>query len=258
MKQFVMLALVGVLAGACNTSFNELQNSYLPHDISRPLQMYPRASGEACEHRLLFFIPLGDSSINDAVLDLTKGSDKVDNLFGVQVETRWSFWLLGNSVCTRVSAHPVVYKDSRVKLTPFETNMMLGRLTRNPPVSNTTGGAPEAPAEPLAPRAVQGETPYVPPTKVDTVPKTPTIPTTPTTPVVVKAPEPPADPAPTQAECDSKCGRFSALWEGSDAIKATIRSGCVKKCMVKTNKEYRKCIEGAASVSDISRCNAIE
>jgi len=190
-------------------------------------------------------------------LDLTKGSDKVDNLFGVQVETRWSFWLLGNSVCTKVSAHPVVYKDSKVKMNPFEINMMNGRLIRTPPVSNATAGSTEASVDPLAPRATQPETQYVPP-KVDATPKNPTPPTNPTPPVVVKLPEPPADPAPTQAECDSKCGRFAGLWEGSDAIKGTIRSGCVKKCMVKQNKEYRKCIDGAASVSDISRCNSIE
>lgn len=258
MKQLVLLVALGVTLGACNTSFNELQATYLPHDITRPLQMYPRAAGEACEHRLLFFIPLGDASVNEALLDLTKGSDKVDNLFGVQVESRWSFWLLGTSHCTKISAHPVVYKDSKVKLTPFELNMMQGRLVRTPPVSNGTAGS-EAAADPLAPRGNVPDVPYVPPTRVETpvVPKNPTPPTNPT-PVVVKIPDPPADPAPTQAECDGKCARFAGLWEGSDAIKATIRSGCLKKCMVKEKKEYRKCIDAAASVADISRCNAIE
>ncbi len=258
MKQLVMLVTIGVLFGACNTSFNELQATYLPHDISRPLQMYPRAAGEACEHRILFFIPLGDSSVNEALMDLTKGSDKVDNLFGVQVESRWSFWLLGTSQCTRVSAHPIVYKDSKVKLTPFEVNMMSGRLVRTPPVSNAAAGSNDASVDPLAPRGTIPETPYVPPTRVDPIPpRNPTPPTNPTPPVV-KLPDPPADPAPTQAECDSKCGRFSGLWEGSEAIKGTIKSGCVRKCMVKEKKEYRKCIDSAGSVADISRCNAIE
>ena len=256
-RVLTVVVMVALLAG-CNTAFRDMQATYLPNDVSRPHQMYPRVAGEACEHRFLFFIPIGAASLNDAIFDMTKGKEKVDNLFAVQVEEKWSFWLLGSSSCLRVSAHPVTYKDNLVKIAPFEWNNMNGNLVRVPPVANTVGGADTA--EPYNPRGTVPGTPYVQPVQpVQPIqPIQPVQPVKPVQPVQPVVKVPPPDPAPTQAECDAKCTTFSALWEGSPAIKATIRSGCVKKCMVKENKAYRSCIEGASSVSDISRCNAVE
>ena len=227
---FVSVALLV----SCNTTFRHAQESYAPYDFSRPAQVYPRLSAEACEHRLLGFWKVsGDASVGNALARLTRGSAKIDNIMAYQIEDRWGFWLIGITSCTVISGYPVLYKDTASKLELFEANKLAGRLVKKPEI-----GAPsKAPA------------PYVPP-KGGTGTYTPR--------KVSPAPLPPRKEAgPTKRGCEKSCGKFADLWKGSDAIRSTIRMQCVKKCMQPENSGYRKCIDGASKIDDIARCNSM-
>lgn len=226
----LVVMLVGV---SCTTSLSQLQTSYVPHDESRPVQVYPRLKGSACEWRLFCAFKVGgDRSVNSAIAAMTRGSAKIDNLFGVQVEESQSCFLLVSKVCTDLSAYPVVYKDANPKRQLFEANMMAGRLVKQPA---SPGGGTAAPAPTNT--GARNTQPY----------KTTATPT------------PTAPPAllPTKKECEAKCARFAKLWSGSDAIRSTIRGQCVKKCLSPENNAYRSCIDGAAKIDDIAKCNGM-
>jgi len=235
MRSLLALLLVALLASACTTSFRQLETSYAPHDFSRPVQVYPRLTGEACEWRLFGFIAVsGDNTATEAMGKLTRSSAKIDNLVSVQVMEHNANYLVISKSCTVVSGYPVVYKDALPKWEPFEANMMAGRLVKKPDVS--PGGTP-SPQGPVAPPPSGKSGPTV---KRDVPPP----------------PEPaPKNSAPTQQQCESKCANFAVLWKGSDAIRGTIRGQCVKKCLQPENAEYRKCIEGASKIDDIAKCN---
>ncbi|MBM4352820.1 MAG: hypothetical protein FJ109_03340 [Deltaproteobacteria bacterium] len=234
MRSLPALLLAVLLASACTTTFRQLETSYAPHDFSRPVQVYPRLAGEACEWRLFGLIAVsGDNSATEAMSKLTRSSAKIDNLLSVQVMENNVNYLVVSKSCTHVSAYPVVYKDTLPKWEPFEGNMMSGRLVKKPEVSPGGGAVP---------------TPVSPPPPGKTGP-------------TVKRDEPPIPPpptkstVPTQSQCESKCASFATLWKGSDAIRGTIRGQCVKKCLQPENEEYRKCIEGASKIDDIGKCN---
>ncbi len=237
MRSLIALTLAVLLAPACTNSFRQLETAYAPHDFARPVQVYPRLSGEACEWRLFGIIAVsGDNSATEAMSKLTRSSPKIDNLVSVQVMEHNANYVFVSKSCTVVSANPVVYKDTLPKWELFEANMMAGRLVKKPDV--TPGGAP-------APGPVANT-----PTPAPTGKSGP----------VVKKEEPPTPvpakkSAPTQAQCEAKCANFATLWKGSDAIRGTIRGQCVKKCLQPENEAYRSCIEGASKIDDIGKCN---
>ncbi len=228
----VLLVAVLVLGVSCTTSFRQLQTSYVPHDESRPVQVYPRLKGTACEWKLFGMLGVGgDRSTNAAISAMTRGSAKIDNLFGIQIEESSNFYLLVSKACTNVSAYPVVYKDANPKRQLFEPNMMAGRLVKQP--ASPGGSAPAPAAVPTETRPTQ---PYSPPTA---------------------PPAAPRELLPTKKECEGKCTDFAKLWSGSDAIRSTIRGQCVKKCLVPENGAYRDCIDGASKIDDIAKCNGM-
>jgi len=220
-----------VLGISCTTSFSQLQTSYVPHDETRPVQVYPRLKGSACEWKLFGLLGVGgDRSANTAIAKMTRGSAKIDNLFGLQVEESTGFYLLISKVCTNVSAYPVVYKDANPKRQLFEANMMAGRLVKQPAAP---GGGTVAPT----PTRTTPTPTYRPPT-------------------TAPAPTPRAV-LPTKRQCESKCTKFAKLWSGSNAIRSTIRGQCVKKCLTPENGAYRDCIDGASKIDDIAKCNSM-
>ena len=223
-----------VLLAACNTTFRHAQESYAPYDFSRPAQVYPRLTAEACEHRLLGIWTIsGESTVGNALARLTRGSAKIDNIMSYQVEQKWGFWFLGTTSCTVISGYPVLYKDTAPKLELFEANKLAGRLVKKPQVATPT----KAPA-PYTPPS--GGTGTYTPKKVAPAPLAPR-----------------KEKGPTKRGCEKSCGKFSQLWKGSDAIRSTIRMQCVKKCLQPENSSYRKCIDGAAKIDDIARCNSM-
>ncbi len=227
----ILLVVIMVLGVSCTTSFIQLQTSYVPHNESRPVQVYPRLKGAACEWRLFCRFKVGgDRSSNLAIAKMTRGSAKIDNLFGVQVEQSSACYLFVGKSCTNVSAYPVVYKDANPKRQLFEANMMAGRLVKQPAAP---GGGTVAP------------------TPTRTTP-TPTYRPTPTTPPVA-----PRAVLPTERQCEEKCTKFAKLWSGSNAIRSTIRGQCVKKCLTPENGAYRDCIDGASKIDDIAKCNSM-
>ena len=232
------LALVSL---ACNTTFRQVEKSYLPHDQNRAMQVYPRLTGEACEQRILFFIPIGDSSVNKALGQLTKYSTQVDNILGVQVEDKWSFWLLGSTHCTVVSGYPVLYKDNGAHWQPFEKNMMMGKLLRAPVVS----GQGQTPARSNATTS----SPI--PSLTEPVEMAAPVRTEPVAPAAVR------NETPTQPMCEEKCGRIGNLWNGSDAVRSAIRKQCMGKCLKPEKKDYRDCIDSAKSWDDLRQCNKL-
>jgi len=238
MRSLIVLSLAVLLIPACTTSFRQLETAYAPHDFARPVQVYPRLSGEACQWRLFGFIAVaGDNSAVEAMAKLTRSSPKIDNLVSVQVMEQNANYLVVSKSCTVVSANPVVYKDTLPKWQLFEANMMAGRLVKQPEVTpgGTVAPGPTPPPVGPAPIAKTG------PTVKKEEPPTPA-------PAAKKS-------APTQAQCESKCANFATLWKGSDAIRGTIRGQCVKKCLQPENEAYRSCIEGASKIDDIGKCN---
>jgi len=243
MGRTLALALATLLAicAGCTTTYRHAQDSFAPYDFGRPAQVYPNLKGEACSHQLFWVWTVsGDSSAAAALAAMTRGSAKIDNIIGFQVEEKWGFWLVGTTTCTVVSGYPVVYKDANPKWQLFEPNMAAGKLVAQPPVTPATSGA-SAPSLPAPVGAARPGTTGTPAAK----PTTPTLPPR------------EADAAPTQSDCDSMCSKFASLWKGSDAIRSTIRGQCVKKCMKPENKTYRNCIDGASKLDDIARCNAL-
>ena len=241
MRPFLTVTILVALscAAGCNTTFRHLVTSYAPHDETRPVQVYPRAQGEACSSKILFFIPVGDNSTTTALLRMTKGSPQVDNILTYQVEEKWAFWLLGYTSCTVVSGYPVIYKDDRGKWKLFETNMLQGKLVSKPEVSEPT---------PYKTKIDDGQ----PAPKKEVETKTETSETEP-----VPFPPKKRETGPTQAECEQMCADFAKVWQGSDAIRATIRGQCMKKCLDPENEAYRECIKGAKKLDDITRCNSM-
>lgn len=225
-----------LMATSCTTSFAQLETSYVPHDQGRPVQVYPRLKGEACEYKLFGLIGIaGDRSTNAAIAKMTRGSAKIDNLFGIQVDTSSTFYVFVSKNCTNVSAYPVVYKDAQPKQQLFESNMMAGRLVKKP--AAVGGGAAPTPT----PKPTPTPTPtYRPATKPTPTP-------------VAK----PREVYPTKRECEGKCANFAKLWRGSDAIRSTISGQCVKKCLTPEKKAYRQCIENASKIDDIAKCNSM-
>lgn len=226
----IFLVVVMVLGVSCTTSFSQLQTSYVPHDETRPVQVYPRLTGTACEWKLFGLLGVGgDRRANTAIGKMTRGSAKIDNLFGLQVEESSEYYLLVSKVCTNVSAYPVVYTDSNPKRQLFEANMMAGRLIKQP--AAPSGGFAPAPTHPT------------------------------TTPAPTYRPTTPSPAAravlPTKRQCEGKCTDFAKLWRGSNAIRSTIRGQCVKKCLTPENGAYRDCIDGASKIDDIARCNSM-
>ena len=237
MKHFMILSFVTALAAgasACNYSAVEIRESYIPMEDGRPHKMSYRRTGEACTSRLFGFIPLGGSTrLDAAVSKMTRNSEKVDNILGLHVEEKWTFWLLGTTNCTVVSGYPVIYVDDMPKRGVFSGRMMYG----------PAGGGVAAPSTPMR------ETPPV---------VAPTPRPTPTPPTHTTAPTPKPEPrtaTPTKAECEKKCARFAGIWKGSDAIQGTIRRNCVQKCVKPDKKAYRSCIDSASSIEDIGKCN---
>ena len=231
----VLLVSVALLV-SCNTTFRHAQDSYAPYDFSRPVQVYPRLSAEACEHRLLgIWTVSGEATIGNALARLTRGSAKIDNIMAYQVGEKWGFWFLGVTSCTVVSGYPVLYKDTAPKLELFEANKLAGRLVKKPEVA-----MPSKTPAPYVPTTTGGTGSTYTPKKVAPAPLAPR-----------KAA------GPTKRGCEKSCGKFAGLWKGSDAIRSTIRMQCVKKCMQPENSAYRKCIDGAAKIDDIARCNSM-
>jgi hypothetical protein len=239
MNRLLACLVVASLASGCITSFQHAQDSFAPYDFGRPAQVYPNLKGEACEHRLFGFWKVsGDASASAAIATMTRGSAKIDNILGYQVEQKTGFWLLGFTSCTVVSGYPVIYKDSNPKWQLFEGNMVAGKLVAQPAVTPASAGpGPSVPSVPVA-----ADKPAAGPVKTSKP---------------AGLPPREADAAPTQEECDGMCGKFATLWKGSDAIRSTIRGQCVKKCLKPENKTYRNCIDGASKLDDISRCNAL-
>lgn len=245
------LLLLLALPSACVSSFVQMQESYVPHDPTRPAQVLQRVTREACEWRLFGFLPIsGDNSANTAVADLISSSPKIDNILAVHVTTTSTLYLVVWKVCTEVSGYPVVYKDNQPRLTPFRARMpKAGEKVRSkalatgnvPTASSTFGSAGATKSSPAHSAATSIPSK---PTKAGNWPKSDT-------------PAKPTIRGPTQSECESKCGRFAGLWKGSDAIKTTIRAQCMKKCLIPENSAYRKCIEEASKIEDITRCNAL-
>jgi hypothetical protein len=235
-KLLPLLGIAVLLLGvSCTTTFHQLESAYVPHDAARSSQVYPRLTGEACEWKLFGLLGVGgDASVNEAIGKMTRGSAKIDNLIGVQVEGTSAFYFFVSKNCTRVSAYPVVYRDTVPKLQLFEGNMMTGKLVKKPAVS---GSGDVAPAPSPTP------TPAPTPTYAPTPAPTP-------------APAP-KEALPTKSQCETKCSRFATLWKGSDAIRATIRGQCVKKCLKPENGAYRDCIDSASKIDDIAKCNSM-
>jgi len=250
----VLLTLAAMLP-ACASTFVHMQESYVPHDNSRPAQVLLRVTGEACEWKLFgLFAVSGDNSANTAMADLTNSSPKIDNILAVHVIETSTWYLLVSKACTEVSGYPVVYKDTLPKLALFDVRML--RAGEKVRASDLAKGGVQMSASVMP-------TPEVAPTA--TVTPTPTTSTAvkkgtevkKTVAVTKTVTPPPAESAPTQAQCEAKCGKFAGLWKGSDAIKTTIRGQCVKKCLVPGNKAYRECIEDASKIDDITRCNSL-
>jgi len=232
------VALLG-LCLSCSTSFKQVVPSYVPYNESRPIQVYPRLTGESCEWKLFALFPIsGSNQVNAAVASMTRGSTKIDNLFGFQVEEKTRNYLVVSSRCTLVSGYPVIYKDTDVKWQLFEPNMMTGKLVKKPPVSR--GGAATKTSTTTTRKTGKS---YKPRAKTGRPART----TSPTT----------GSSGPTKKQCETKCARFATLWKGSDAIRSTIRAQCIKKCLKPGNDKYRQCIERASKIDDIAKCNSM-
>lgn len=250
MRRTILLSILAtaVLMG-CNVTYQQMETTYLPHNDARPQKVFARQSAQACSHRILFFIPVGDNSVNKAVGNLTHYHPRVDNLLGVQVEQTWGFWLLGQTVCTRVSAYPVAYTDAGPHWQPFDMGKMEGTgeasqaggstavattpPTPSTPVTSVTSESTPPGTTDLPPRTVEPRTTYTPP------------------------PKPPEDPKPTQADCDRMCGRTAGFYEGSSVVQSTIRRQCVDKCLTPEKKAYRMCIEKAQNWDQVKACNKL-
>lgn len=248
-RLIVAFLCVAILWG-CSRSFMGSRTAYIPHDFARPVQVYPKLEAEACEHRILgVWTVSGEASLRAAVGEMTKGSSKIDNLLGFEVENKTGFWLLGTTSCTVVSGYPVMYKDTLPHVEPFEDNMLIGELVRKPTIIPGTQGGAGTPVAYAAPqRDNRGSSSSGTTTRVDTTPRVRT-----TTPLPTRR----DDSAPSSGQCERMCGDFAKLWKGSDAIRSTIRATCVKKCLVPENRTYRNCIDTASSIDDISRCNSM-
>jgi hypothetical protein len=237
-----MIMVVAVLSVACTTSFKQLHTSYAPYDKQRPVQVYPRLTGQTCEWWLFGAIPVGgDGSVNTAISKMTRGSAKIDNLVGMQVEGYTVNYLVVSKKCVNVSGYPVIYKDTEGKWELFDKNMMDGKLVKKPAVSG--GGNAAASSQPTT-GTVSGRTTGKTKTKTHrTEPR-------------VKV-EPRKSSVPSKTQCETTCSKFARLWKGSDAIRSTIRGQCVTKCLKPENNSYRNCIKGASKIDDIARCNSI-
>ncbi|MFH1530649.1 MAG: hypothetical protein ABIK09_07960 [Pseudomonadota bacterium] len=218
--------LVALVAG-CSTTVVEVRESYLPLEPGRPYKLSYRRSGEVCGSRTP-----GASWVADAIATMTQNSDKIDNVLGLHVETKSSLF----SQCVAVSGYPVLYVDNQPKRSPFSRRMMSG----------PSGGGEASPSTPMyeSPPVV-GASPTPTPTPGPSLTPTPTPTPTPAS----------TSSAPTQAECEAKCARFSGIWKGSAAIQGTIRRNCIQKCLKPEKKAYRDCIDAAASIEDIGKCN---
>ncbi len=216
--------LVSMLAG-CSTTTLEVRESYLPMEPGRPYKMSYRRSGEVCGKRAE-----GGSWVSDAIAKMTQNSDRIDNLIGLHVEMRSA----GFSQCVAVSGYPIIYVDNQPKRGVFARRMMYG----------PSGGGASAPSTPMRETPPIASAPAPAPVPVAAAPA----------PVAAPAPAPkPA--APSKADCEAKCARFSGIWKGSAAIQGTIRRNCVQKCVKPEKGAYRDCIDSAASIEDIGKCN---
>jgi hypothetical protein len=239
-KLLYSLVVLSVFVGGCATHFNQVSDTYLPLEPNRPLKISYKITGEACETFLLGLIPVsGDNRVEKAIAEMTRNNEQIDNVVGLTVETRETFYVVAIQRCTIASGYPAMYVDNQPKRRLFSREFMEG----------PTAVAEPTPA-PAAPAATPGAVP-VDPSQV----AAPQQPQAPAPQQFLPPPQPQAPALPTEAQCKKSCSRFAGLWKGSVSIKGTIERNCVNKCLTPAAAAYRDCINAASKVDDIGRCN---